>query len=76
MNLRFLMAGFALASAVQVLAGGAVLSPVADAEVATCANGVIVFDDRPYQMTSAAAERLAGKTFFRRRSTAGSPPRS
>ena len=48
------------------VAGGAVLSPVADAEVATCANGVIVFDDRPYEMTAAAAERLAGKTFFRR----------
>ncbi len=48
------------------VAGGAVLSPVADAEVATCGDGVAVFDDRTYQMTSAAAERLAGKTFFRR----------
>ena len=47
-------------------AGGAVLSPVADAEVATCGDGVIVFDDRTYPMTPAAAERLAGKTFFRR----------
>ena len=72
MNLRFLMAGFALASAVQVLAGGAVLSPVADAEVATCGDGVAVFDDRTYQMTSGwRARRFSGG-----RSTAGSPPRS
>ena len=52
--------------ATQVPAGGAVLSRVADAEVGTCGDGVAVFDDRPFQMTSAAAARLAGKTFFRR----------
>ena len=53
-------------AAAQAFAGGARLSPVADAEVGTCANGVTVFDDRPFEMTAAAAERLAGKTFFRR----------
>ena len=47
-------------------AGGARLSPVDDAEVGRCAAGVTVFDDREYAMTPAAAERLAGKTFFRR----------
>ena len=55
-----------MALPLMAVAGGARLSPVADAEVGTCANGVAVFDDRPYQMTVAAAERLAGKTFFRR----------
>ena len=65
MNLRMLIWALA-ALPLMAVAGGAVLSPVADAEVATCANGVAVFDDRPYQMTPAAAERLAGKTFFRR----------
>ena len=48
------------------LADGARLTPVPDAEVGTCADGVVVFDDRPFAMTSAVAERLAGKTFFRR----------
>ncbi|MBR0506262.1 MAG: exo-alpha-sialidase [Kiritimatiellae bacterium] len=66
MDMKGMLSWCVLAYAAQALAGGAVLSPVADAEVATCANGVIVFDDRPYQMTPAAAERLAGKTFFRR----------
>ena len=47
-------------------AGGARLSPVKDAEVETCASGVTVFDDRPFTMTAAAYERLAGKPFFRR----------
>ena len=64
-NLRMLIWALA-ALPLMAVAGGAVLSPVADAEVATCANGVAVFDDRPYQMPAAAAERLAGKTFFRR----------
>jgi len=47
-------------------AGGAQLSVVADAEVATCGEGVAVFDDRTFQMTAAAAKHLAGKTFFLR----------
>ena len=64
-NLRMLIWALA-ALPLMAVAGGAVLSPVADAEVATCGDGVAVFDDRTYQMTPAAAERLAGKTFFRR----------
>ena len=66
MNMKGMVSWCVLAYAAQALAGGARLSPVTDAEVGTCANGVAVFDDRPYQMTAAAAERLAGKTFFRR----------
>ena len=57
-------------------AAGARLSPVTDAEVGICANGVTVFDDRAFAMTAAAAERLVGKTLSGARSTAGSPPRS
>jgi hypothetical protein len=46
--------------------GGARLSPVEDAEVCVCSNGVEVFNDRSFLMTSAAAKRLSGKLFFRR----------
>ena len=56
----------AFACAAHALAGGAVLSGVTDAEVGMCCDGVVVFNDREYQMTSDAAKRLAGKTFFRR----------
>ena len=66
MNVKIWMTGCALACAAQALAGGARLSPVTDAEVGRCANGVVVFDDRMFEMTDAAAERLAGKPFFRR----------
>ena len=66
MNMKEMISWCVLAYAAQALAGGAVLSRVADAELATCGDGVAVFDDRPFQMTSAAAARLAGKTFFRR----------
>ena len=66
MNMKGMVSWCVLAYAAQALAGGAVLSHVTDAEVGTCGDGVAVFDDRSYQMTSAAAERLAGKTFFRR----------
>ncbi|MBO7686836.1 MAG: hypothetical protein J6V72_10660, partial [Kiritimatiellae bacterium] len=66
MNMKGMVSWCVLAYAAQALAGGAVLSRVADAEVATCGDGVAVFDDRSYQMTSAAAARLAGKTFFLR----------
>ena len=66
MNMKEMFSWCVLAYAAQALAGGAVLSRVADAEVGTCGDGVAVFDDRPFQMTPAAAERLAGKTFFRR----------
>ena len=52
-------------------AGGAQLSVVADAEVATCGEGVTVFDDRTFQMTAAAAKHLAGKTFFLRTISGG-----
>ena len=48
----FAIAAMPLAMA---LAGGAQLSVVADAEVATCGEGVAVFDDRTFQMTAAAA---------------------
>ena len=53
------------------LAGGAQLSVVADAEVATCGEGVAVFDDRTFQMTAAAAKHLAGKTVFLRTISGG-----
>ena len=64
----FAVAAMPLAMA---LAGGAQLSVVADAEVATCGEGVGVFDDRSSQMTAAAAKHLAGKTFFLRTISGG-----
>ena len=63
---HMILAMWAVLPLAMALAGGARLSPVADAEVGTCANGVTVFDDRAFEMTAAAAERLAGKTFLRR----------
>ena len=66
--MRILMSFVAVASglAAPAWAGGARLSPIDDAEVCVCSNGAAAFSDRPYAMTAAAAERLAGKLFFRR----------
>ena len=48
------------------LAGGALLSPVKDAEVSWVSNGALAFNDRTFQLTAETAKRLEGKTFFNR----------
>ena len=65
-NGRSIFAAGVLMAAAPALGAGAQLSPVDDAVVCICSNGAAVFCDRAYEMTAVAAERLAGKTFFRR----------
>ena len=66
MKIRKLAFGFALAGAAQVLAGGAVLSRVADATVEVVGDGILAFDDRPYHITPDAAKVIGGKPYFYR----------
>ena len=44
--------------------GGARLSPVEDAEVCVCSNGVEVCNDRSFLMTSAATSSGEGRIYF------------
>ena len=56
-------AGLASASA---WAAGAVLTAVQDAQVEMVAAGTLAFDNRTFLLTDGFAQRLSGKTFFRR----------